>query len=121
MAEATAIAQQFTEYYYSTFDTNRSGLQPLYRETSVLTWEGAAIQGGKAIVDKLVSLPFTSVQHRVSTQDAQPVGDMLVIAVTGQLLIDGEQNPQFFTQTFVLRRDDAGFYVQNDFFRLVYG
>ena len=30
MADINAIAQQFTDFYYQAFDTNRSGLGPLY-------------------------------------------------------------------------------------------
>ena len=30
MADINAIAKQFTDFYYSTFDTNRAGLQALY-------------------------------------------------------------------------------------------
>jgi hypothetical protein len=30
MADPTAIGKQFTEFYYSTFDTDRANLGPLY-------------------------------------------------------------------------------------------
>lgn len=30
MADINAIARQFTDFYYSTFDSNRAGLQSLY-------------------------------------------------------------------------------------------
>lgn len=30
MADIQAIAKQFTDFYYTTFDTNRQGLQSLY-------------------------------------------------------------------------------------------
>jgi len=30
MADINAVAQQFTEFYYQAFDSNRSGLGPLY-------------------------------------------------------------------------------------------
>jgi len=30
MADINAVAKQFTDFYYSTFDTNRSNLAPLY-------------------------------------------------------------------------------------------
>ncbi|PWN26120.1 putative nuclear transport factor NTF-2 [Jaminaea rosea] len=119
-----AIAQSFTDYYYTTFDTNRSGLGPLYRPTSMLTFEGAQTQGQDAIVEKLSSLPFQTVKHQVSTRDCQPTGDgnSLVVAVTGQLLVDDQQQPLNFSQTFILNPDGAGsYYVFNDLFRLNYG
>lgn len=30
MADIHSVAKQFTDFYYSTFDANRSGLQSLY-------------------------------------------------------------------------------------------
>ena len=30
MADINAIAKQFTDFYYQTFDTDRAGLAPLY-------------------------------------------------------------------------------------------
>ncbi|GJJ76792.1 NTF2-related export protein 1/2 [Entomortierella parvispora] len=119
--DASAVAKQFVDFYYQTFDSNRQNLLPLYRPTSYLSFEGTQHAGANDIVEKLVSLPFQSVAHRVSTNDAQPTpSGEIVINVTGQLLIDGESNPQFFTQTFVLKNDGTNFYVQNDIFRLVY-
>ncbi|ORZ22725.1 nuclear transport factor 2 [Lobosporangium transversale] len=121
MADIQAISKQFTDYYYGTFDSSRAGLAPLYRDNSMLTFEGVHTLGAQAIVDKLISLPFQSVVHKVSTHDSQPSdNNSIVISVTGQLLIDNEQNPQFFTQTFYLKHDGSNFYVANDIFRLVY-
>ncbi|KAI1312675.1 Nuclear transport factor 2 [Mortierella claussenii] len=118
---ADEIAKQFINYYYSTFDQGRQNLAPLYRETSMLTFEGTPTVGASAIVEKLSSLPFQTVAHRVSTTDAQPAdNNSLIISVTGQLLVDGESNPQFFTQTFLLKPEAGSYYVQNDVFRLVY-
>lgn len=54
MADIHAIAQQFTDFYYQTFDSNRAGLESLYRPTSMLTWEGSPIQGVHSIVEKIV-------------------------------------------------------------------
>ncbi|AXA50992.1 nuclear transport factor [Malassezia restricta] len=117
------VAQQFTDFYYSTFDTDRSQLGSLYRPHSMLTFEGAQTQGAQAIVEKLVSLPFQKVQHKVDTRDAQPTGDgnSLVVLVTGMLLVDDGQNPLKFSQLFTLVPEGGSFYVFNDIFRLNYG
>ncbi|KAG0045077.1 Nuclear transport factor 2 [Gryganskiella cystojenkinii] len=119
--DISAVAKQFVDFYYQTFDSNRAGLAALYRESSFLSFEGAQIAGVQGIVEKLAGLPFAKVAHRVSSNDAQPGpnGD-IVINVTGQLLIDDEQHPQFFTQTFVLKSEGGSFFVQNDIFRLVF-
>ncbi len=74
MADINAIAKQFTDFYYSTFDTNRAALQSLYvrphtrpyiprdltypwsvwqRDVSMLSWEGSPLLGAANITEKL--------------------------------------------------------------------
>jgi hypothetical protein len=87
----------------------------------MLSFEGQPFQGGQAIVEKLASLPFQKVQHKVSTVDVQPsstANTSILVFVTGQLLVDEETNPQFFSQVFQLLSDNGNWYVFNDIFRL---
>ena len=88
----------------------------------MLTFEGQQFKGSEAIVAKLVSLPFKRVQHRFSTVDVQPsnpASNSILIFVTGQLLVDDESNPQFFSQSFQLFADNGGnWFIYNDIFRL---
>jgi len=122
MGDFAAVAQQFTEFYYNTFRTDRSQLGPLYSEESMLTFETNQVQGVVAIVQKLVSLPFQKVNHQVASLDAQPAGSdgSIIVHVTGKLLIDDESNPQSYSQTFHLIPRAGSYYVRNDLFRLVY-
>ncbi|KAL9023995.1 MAG: hypothetical protein Q9180_008031, partial [Flavoplaca navasiana] len=64
MTDFQSIAQQFTEFYYSTFDENRSNLAALY------------------------DLPFQKVKHAVKTLDAQPSSGEggIIVMVTGALM-----------------------------------
>ncbi|MFE1790880.1 nuclear transport factor 2 family protein [Streptomyces sp. NPDC059525] len=119
--DINTIADQFVAYYYQTFDSGRGNLAPLYRPTSLLSFEGSQTIGDSAIVEKLASMPLDGLRHLIATQDAQPVDGGILILVSGQLLAAGETNPQFFTQTFLLRPDGDSYYIQNDIFRLVYG
>jgi len=124
MANFLEVAQQFTQFYYNQFDQDRKQLVPLYRENSMLTFESASVQGAAGIVEKLAGLPFAKVQHKVATLDAQPSGESqgILILVTGALLVDEEQRPMSYSQTFQLLPDGAGsFYIFNDIFKLVYG
>ncbi|OBA17286.1 uncharacterized protein OGAPODRAFT_15615 [Ogataea polymorpha] len=117
-----ALAQQFCSFYYDQFDKDRSQLGNLYRDHSMLTFESSQIQGARNIIEKLTSLGFNKVAHRISTLDAQPAsenGDVLVM-VTGELLIDDEQNTQRYSQVFHLIPDAGSYYVLNDIFRLNY-
>ncbi|KAH6982095.1 hypothetical protein BKA56DRAFT_672868 [Ilyonectria sp. MPI-CAGE-AT-0026] len=124
MGDFQAIATQFVEFYYGKFDADRKELIGLYRENSMLTFESASVQGATAVVEKLVGLPFQKVKHQVSTLDAQPSNDNggIIILVTGQLLVDEEQNPMNFSQSFQLARDASGqYFVYNDIFKLIFG
>jgi len=124
MADINAVAEQFTTFYYQSFDSNRSSLGPLYRDTSMLTFEGAPIQGVSSIIEKLTSLPFQKVQHKVTTRDAQPSSQSvasLIVNVTGLLVIDDSPNPLQFSQVFHLIPEGGSYYVLNDIFRLNYG
>ncbi|KAK7931902.1 hypothetical protein PG985_002614 [Apiospora marii] len=116
------VAKQFVTFYYSQFDSDRKTLSALYRENSMLTFESSASLGGQAIVEKLSGLPFQQVKHQVSTLDAQPsTGGGVLVLVTGQLLVDEEQRPMNYTQTFHLVPEGGSFFVFNDIFKLVYG
>ncbi|KAI0792826.1 nuclear transport factor 2 [Abortiporus biennis] len=125
MADINSIAKQFTDFYYQTFDTNRAALQSLYRANSMLTFEGSQFAGVAGITEKLTSLPFEQVQHKVTTLDAQPSSttgeSSLIVSVTGLLVVDGSQNPLQFSQIFQLIPDSGSYYVFNDIFRLNYG
>ncbi|KAK1223210.1 Nuclear transport factor 2 [Marasmius sp. AFHP31] len=114
MGDINAIAKQFTDFYYTTFDTNRSQLSSLYRDTSMLTWEGNPFQSANNIVEKLTSLPFSKVQHKVLTIDAQPSSPnvaSLICSVTGLLLVDDSPNALQFSQIFHLMPDGGSYYV----------
>ncbi|KAG0333064.1 Nuclear transport factor 2 [Podila horticola] len=115
------IGEQFVDFYYKTFDSGRAGLAPVYRETSMMSFEGSQTAGASTIVAKLAGLPFGNVAHRIVTKDFQPVGTDIIVLVTGQLLTEGETNPQQFSQTFYLKNDGGNYFIQNDVFRLIYG
>ncbi|KAH7175706.1 hypothetical protein EDB81DRAFT_874538 [Dactylonectria macrodidyma] len=124
MGDFQAIADQFIDFYFGKFDTDRKELVSLYRENSMLTFESSSSLGAAAIVEKLAGLPFQQVKHQVTTKDAQPSNDNggIIILVTGQLLVDEEQRPMNFSQSFQLARDASGqYYVFNDIFKLIYG
>ncbi|KAK4603265.1 nuclear transport factor 2B [Quercus suber] len=117
------VSKAFVEHYYSTFDSNRSALANLYQEGSMLTFEGQKIQGSPNIVAKLTSLPFQQCKHHITTVDCQPSGPSggMLVFVSGNLQISGEQHALKFSQMFHLIPTPQGsFYVLNDIFRLNY-
>ncbi|KAI9144787.1 hypothetical protein BKA69DRAFT_1108923 [Paraphysoderma sedebokerense] len=119
-----SVSRSFVDFYYQTFDSNRAQLAGLYKEHSMLSFEGNQIQGVAKIVEKLQSLPFTKIQHKVITVDAQPSHPQMgsiIVSVTGQLITDNEGNPLSFCQIFHLVPENNSFWVLNDIFRLNYG
>ncbi|CAB4375263.1 NTF2-like protein [Rhizophagus irregularis] len=122
MADLNTLASQFVQYYYQVFQSDRSNLKPLYRDDSMLTFEGAPFKGVNDIIGKLTSLPFQQVAHRIATLDAQPsINNGIIVMVTGELLIDQETNATRFSQAFQLIPDSGNYWVLNDVFRLNYG
>lgn len=70
-AQAGQIAMQFIQHYFTTFDGNRSLLQTLYRENSVLTFEDQMFRGPREIMQKLQSLPQVTHDGTSCTIDVQ--------------------------------------------------
>ncbi|XP_056168718.1 nuclear transport factor 2A-like [Syzygium oleosum] len=94
-----AEAKGFVENYYRTFDANRSDLVNLYREESVLNFEGREkIKGKEAIFAKLTSLQ--QCQYQISKIDCAPhipTRGALVL-VNGFMWLDGKQDVLIFSQ-----------------------
>ncbi|KAG6488330.1 nuclear transport factor 2B-like [Zingiber officinale] len=117
------VAKAFVDHYYNLFDTNRAALSCLYDSSSMLSFEGQRIVGAEAIGRKLAQLPFERCKHCISTVDSQPspvLGGVLVF-VSGNLQLAGEEHQLRFSQMFQLIPTPQGsFVVQNDIFRLNY-
>mmetsp|Transcript_5698 Transcript_5698/g.7966 ORF Transcript_5698/g.7966 Transcript_5698/m.7966 type:complete len:125 (-) Transcript_5698:55-429(-) len=123
MANFEEIGKAFINHYYSLFDANKRGeLGALYQANSMLTFEDGKFQGPENIVNKLNSLTFQTVKHGITTIDAQPSpGNGILVFVTGNLVVDNEQNIIKFSQVFnLMPLPNGGYYVFNDLFRLNY-
>jgi hypothetical protein len=86
-----------------------------------LSVQGEKCQGATAIVGKLTSLSFNKVQHnpKTMTVDVHPGGNnSLIVFVTGELILEGEEMPLRFSQVFHLIAEGTNFYVQNDILRI---
>ncbi|MFJ8475682.1 nuclear transport factor 2 family protein [Kitasatospora sp. NPDC094011] len=123
-----SIANSFVQHYYTTFDgglTARQSLAALYRPESMLTWEGAQVQGQSNVIAALTKPELATVKHRVNTNDAQPApGGGVLVAVTGSLAVDNAfDKPLPFAETFTLQPipgQPGGFFIHNQVFRLIF-
>ena len=93
----------------------------MYTDDSMLSFEGEQFKGVAGIIDKFSS--FGQIQHQIKSFDAQPsVNNGILCFISGDLFIDGSENPVKFAQVFhLLPGGSAGFFCFNDMFRLNYG
>jgi hypothetical protein len=61
----------------------------MQKDHSMLTFENSPVQGAAAITEKLAGLPFSKVQHEVTSLDAQPSNEAggILVLVSGRLLV----------------------------------
>ncbi|KAK3306051.1 uncharacterized protein B0T15DRAFT_485519 [Chaetomium strumarium] len=120
-ADFKAMATNFVNYYYNTFDTDRKKLGNLYRENSMLISQDNETLGAASIAETLAGLPFQKVVHKFSVPDAQPTPNGgVIILVIGELFVDDSTEPLVFSQGFQLCQDPAGtWFISNDIFKLV--
>jgi hypothetical protein len=87
----------------------------------MLTFEGEQFRGSQTIIDKFST--FGNIKHVIKSFDAQPsVNNGILCFVSGDLFIDGSDNPVKFAQVFQLfPGGSAGYFCYNDMFRLNYG
>nr|XP_040018338.1 LOW QUALITY PROTEIN: nuclear transport factor 2-like [Gasterosteus aculeatus aculeatus] len=112
------IGSSFVQHYYQLFDSDRSQLGTIYIDESCLPWEGQQFQGKKAIVGKLISLPFPKIVHSITVQDHQPTPDCNILSmVVGQLKVDDDP-VMGFHQSFLLKNINSAWVCTNDMFRL---
>uniref|UniRef100_A0A7S3NPH7 Nuclear transport factor 2 n=1 Tax=Aureoumbra lagunensis TaxID=44058 RepID=A0A7S3NPH7_9STRA len=118
---AEEVAKAFVPHYYQCFDGAREQLVGLYRDQSLLTFEGdGPKQGPQQIMDKLRALPV--VVHNIQTIEVQPsvTPNAILIFVTGQIMIE-QDKPLKYTQLFQLVGEGPGqYYLHNDIFRFNY-
>ncbi|XP_076304364.1 putative nuclear transport factor 2 [Tachypleus tridentatus] len=115
------IAAAFVQSYYLHFDNNekRQSMASFYdEETSLMSFEGQNLLGRKKIMEKLNSLTFQKIAHSITKVDCQPMFDGgVLVFVLGQLKTDDDP-PHTFSQTFVLKPYNEGYYIQHDVFRI---
>eukprot|EP00823_Brevimastigomonas_motovehiculus_P006750 TRINITY_DN5674_c0_g1_i1.p1 TRINITY_DN5674_c0_g1~~TRINITY_DN5674_c0_g1_i1.p1 ORF type:complete len:152 (-),score=18.41 TRINITY_DN5674_c0_g1_i1:323-712(-) len=119
------IGRSFAKYYYTTFDTECKKLATLYKDASILTHEGEKYTGSTAIIGKLTAYvsKLKKCVHAVKTLDVQPVKNLILVFVTGDVKLDDSSIAIKFSETFCLTPTDEkmkDFWISNDVFRLNY-
>eukprot|EP01084_Bolivina_argentea_P219650 372490_1 len=121
MSDPQAIGKSFVQHYYGTYAQNRTNLGNLFKDKSMMTYEGSQHQGSQSIMAKLSGLQFSKIRHDTKTMDVQPSGaGGLLIVVTGDVFIDDSKNGIKFNETFHLMKENNSFWIHNLVFRLNY-
>ncbi|GAM20313.1 hypothetical protein SAMD00019534_034880 [Acytostelium subglobosum LB1] len=112
--------------YYNFIDTDRTNLMKLYKDNSLVAWNGTELRGMQMIESLYKEVPKTS--HKVETYDAQytlggpsqskQIVSVLII-VTGKVTF-ADTATHNFHQTLVLGKDPVSqnFYLVSDCMRL---
>merc|ERR1719251_862525 len=108
---AQDIATHFVKHYFGLFDGgNRAQLGSLYRDQSMLSFEGEAFKGVQQIINKLTNLKFQKSQHSVNNMLVQDTGDGgMMILVIGSIKVDDSPNSIKFSQNFLIMKDGNSF------------
>lgn len=118
---AEEVAKAFVNQYYATFQSNREGMAPLYREQSSLSFESeVAKRGTRDIMEKLRSLPPCA--YHVQSVDVQQsvMPNAILVFCTGQVMIE-QGKPLKYCQVFQLVAEAQNqYYLHNDMFRFNY-
>ncbi|GBG32946.1 Nuclear transport factor 2 [Hondaea fermentalgiana] len=122
--EASEVAKQFLQFYYTTYDggpEKRQTLGNLYSPNSNFSFEGNPLKGRDAIMARIMELPPAQHDPNMSV-DVQMINgtEIVMVFVTGQESLDNS-NPIRFAQMFILQKQNASYIIGNQVFRLNYG
>ncbi|KAI8073834.1 hypothetical protein BC940DRAFT_289326 [Gongronella butleri] len=125
---AEKSTEQFVQFFYNNYDSQRSSLGSLYRDGSAILWNGNAFSGAQQYSEFLGRLPAS--QHELDVYDCQPLAALtnaqgvtgILITVSGTVKYGDHPAKKNFSQTFILAPDDVqvgNYYVQSENFRFV--
>ncbi|MEU6786359.1 ketosteroid isomerase family protein [Nonomuraea angiospora] len=114
------LIRDFTKnQYFYTLDNNLPDPGRLFRESTVITFNGETLVGKDALPDYLASIlakyNWSYSAHTVHV-DAHPLADGTILAlVNGHRMVNGQN--QRFAQTFILVQDGDSYYVAHGIYQ----
>jgi len=112
---ATLGGEKFKDLFFAIFDAQREEVSNLYRDQSILIWNGHRKTGVNEI--KTLNKALPSSKHDIKSTDAQPIffnvesknqqmtTTSILVIVTGDVKWGMDSSVQGFHHTFVLERD----------------
>ncbi|KAI8882754.1 NTF2-like protein [Backusella circina FSU 941] len=125
---AEKSTEQFIQFFYPNYDSQRQNLGSLYRDNSRILWNGNDFSGPQEFSQFLGRLPMS--HHEVDVYNCHPLPATMnaqgacgiMITVTGTVKYGDNPAKRTFSQTFILMPDEnqaGNYYVESDNFRFV--
>lgn len=114
------VGKGFVGQYYPLYGANRASVAGVYRENSLMTYQGRQLQGVTNIMTFFAeNVTFNAANFQAEDVDCHPTqGNGVLVVVNGLVAVEGETRPIRFNDTFILATDAAGaWYVSNQIFR----
>ena len=113
------IVTDFLNAFYKMMMEDRMSILPIYRNSSLLTYNGGNHAGVESIKKHLEGLSFKKISYNFDDYDAQPLhGGGILIVVAGELCMDDSDRFKF-NQTFVLMPEGETWFIQNDVLKII--
>jgi len=109
------------QYYRFLADSNCRDLRMLYREISMMVFEGMQFEGVNAIIAKLKRLQADRVMVDIKSCWSMRLGENAFLTqITGQVANASEEYPSIYDQAVIVVRESNGsYFVLYDVFRVV--
>ena len=122
------IGEAFTKAYYNTFDKSRQDTAKFYRNDALMTYQNSKVMGKANILQKLNSLHFSQISHKVVYEDYQPDprtvkspnGMEIYVVCSGVLYIKEDKQQFSFCDFFHLVPEGKSFFIMNHIFQLTH-
>lgn len=108
-------AKNIGSQFLSAFFTPGCNISSFYGNDSILTVETDVFFGQQQIMEKLGSI---NLAFNPNNYEVQPSNNGLVMYVSGQCQIQGEQNRLPFSRVIFLAAQNGSYYVKNDILKI---
>nr|GMD75428.1 putative G3BP-like protein [Ipomoea batatas] len=122
---AETVGYAFTSQYYQVLDLRPEDTHKFYKDSSVAGWEGNdgvvySATTMKGINDMIMSSSYKNSEVQVKSIHAQDsLQGSILLVVTGNLIGKDNEVTRNFSHTFLLARQERGFFVLNDILRFL--
>jgi len=124
--QETVLANTFAKKYYGSFSKEPEVLHKFYKDHSTVTISSTnksgsqdSIQGTMNVQEAFIKLGLNGTKITLSRMNIQQsINGLLFLSIQGVMTSKSDHKSNKFTQSFILARQENGFYILNDIFHL---